>query len=109
MAARLRSDLQVSALQRTAEGEGLIFTVLKKGHEEGGMILLKWVEGREARLFAEGSVGDDRGWIARGEEPVPEYEANETIRSEESFDPDLWVVEVMGSFDGIARLMNPLG
>ena len=64
---------------------------------------------RQAREGLTAAVGDDRGWIARGEEPVPEFEANETIRSEESFDPDLWVIEVMGSFSAIARLLKPLG
>lgn len=107
MPARLRSDLQVSALQRTVEAEGLIFTVLHKGHEEGGMIFIKWVEGREARLFSERTVGDERRWVERGDAPMAEAEANMAIAQERSFDPDLWAVEVMGNFTAADRILSP--
>ncbi|GGY53114.1 DUF1491 family protein [Parvularcula lutaonensis] len=107
MAPRLRSDVQVSALQRAVEAEGLMFAVLHKGHEEGGMIFVKWVEGREAVLFTEQTIDNERRWVRRGESVVPEAEANAIIASEREFDPDLWAVEVMGSFEKAERILNP--
>lgn len=108
MALRLRSDVQVSGLQRQAESEGLFFSVLHRGHEEGGLIFIKWVEGRSAKLFCEQTVGDERRWVCRTSEKIPEAELNQMLTSEQSFDPDLWVVEIMGRFEAAAGMLNPV-
>lgn len=107
MAARLRSDLQVSALQRQVEAEGLFFAVLARGHEEGGLIYIKWVEGRSAQIFTEETVDDARRWVRRGADDMAEGEANLFLDGERSFDPDLWVVEVSGPFAAAQRLLDP--
>ena len=106
MPPRLRSDIQVQALQRRAEGEGLVFTVLHHGHDEGGLIFIKWVEGRRARLFTERTVGDERRWVAKGPE-ADERDADQRLAKERDFDPDLWVVEIMGRFGAADALLDP--
>jgi hypothetical protein len=105
--ARLRSDLQVSALQRACASSGLFFSVLRKGHEEGGIILIKWVEGRRACLFTERSLKEGRRWVELLP-PGDEADARDRIASETSFDPDLWVVEVEGAFAHAQTLLSPV-
>jgi len=95
---RLRSDLLVSAIQRQAEAAGCFVSVLTKGHDVGGMVFIKWVQGREAKVFSERAMDDGRAWVTRHAEPVAEFEANATLESERSFDPDLWIVEIEGAF-----------
>ncbi|MEM9810068.1 MAG: DUF1491 family protein [Pseudomonadota bacterium] len=97
MAARLRSDVQVAALQRQTEAEGLMFAVVKKGHDEAGIIFVKWLDGRDVRLFAEAQIQGHRGWLERTDGPVPEVEADRLLANEQNFDPDLWIVEVIGA------------
>jgi len=106
MAPRLRSHLQVAALQRHAESLGLMFAVLDRGHDEGGLIYVKWVEGRDALLLTERAVSDQRRWvqIAAGFEA----EVNAKIASERDFDPDLWAVEIMGSRQHTKTVLDPL-
>lgn len=107
MTARLRSDIQVSALQRQVEARGLVLTVLSHGHDEGGLLFVKWVEGREAKVFAEGRVGDGRGWLTR-RDACPERDADAFLESERAFDPDLWVLEVLGPFGAAEDILYPL-
>ena len=108
MVLRLRSDVQASALQRQAEAEGCFFSVLHRGHEEGGLLFIKWVDGRDVGLFCERTVGDTRRWAQRGGLPMAEAEANQILESERSFDPDLWVIEVEGRLETAERLLDPI-
>lgn len=108
MVQRLRSDLQVAAIQRAVEAEGLIFTVLHKGHEEGGLIHVKWVEGRMAQLFQERTVADERRWVASRPAPAMEAEVDGMIAGERDFDPDLWAVEVLGPLHAAERILRPV-
>ncbi|MEM1409558.1 MAG: DUF1491 family protein, partial [Pseudomonadota bacterium] len=105
---RLRSDMQVAALQRQVEAVGLIFTVLKKGHQEGGMIFVKWVEGRDIRLFTERLVGERRAWVNVGGQPMDESTADGLLDRESQFDTDLWCVEVLGSFAHVEKMLDPV-
>lgn len=97
----------MAALQRRVEAAGLMFTVLRRGHEEGGLIFIKWVDGREATLFTEATVNDARRWVVRGG-TAPEFEINERVAKDESFDPDLWVVEILGSSAHVAAILDPV-
>lgn len=106
MVPRLKSQLQVAALQRQAEGLGLMFAVLDRGHDEGGLIYIKWVTGRDAQLFSERTVGDERRWVLIGE--GAEAEINLKLSGEKDFDPDLWAVEILGDKAHVERLLHPL-
>jgi hypothetical protein len=107
MSLRLRSDVQVSAMQRSAASAGLFFAVLDKGHEEGGLIYVQWRDGAELSLLTERKVEGSRVWsfvLDRAEEAL----VRERLASERSFDPDLWVVEVEGPLAEAERVLQPL-
>jgi hypothetical protein len=108
MPPRLRSDVQISALRRSLEAEGLFVSVVYRGHEEGGMIFLIWIHRGEAMVFSETVEGEERRWRRTTEAPVPETEAEAMLRGERNFDPDLWVLEVSGPMDAADRVLRPL-
>ncbi|MEO1042144.1 MAG: DUF1491 family protein [Pseudomonadota bacterium] len=108
MEARLRSDIQVAGLGRHAETLGLIYTVIHKGHAEGGMIFVKWLDGRDVTLLTETQKNGTRGWRLMTAAPLPEGEANQRLEQERSFDPDLWVMEIVGAAKHIATVFSPI-
>ncbi|WP_293827691.1 DUF1491 family protein [uncultured Brevundimonas sp.] len=92
----LSSDLWVSALIRRAQIEGAYATVVKKGDDRAGSVIVKAYDTstRTARLFTEAFGPDgDRLWI----QPVTsdsESELDAYIARQRGYDPDLWVVEI---------------
>lgn len=92
----LSSDLWVSALIRRAEIGGAFATVVKKGDERAGSVIVKAYDTstRVARLFTEAFGPDgERLWI----QPVvsdSEGELDAYIARQRGYDPDLWVVEI---------------
>ncbi|KAF0135432.1 DUF1491 family protein [Methylocystis sp. L43] len=99
---RLRSDIFVSALIRRAEVQGAVAMLRRRGAAEAGAIFVKLdrLDGRAAvygpapqseeppegvdRLFARVHAGD---WL----DPA---EAEQRLKREIMFDPDLWIVEI---------------
>lgn len=92
----LSSDLWVSALIRRAEIEGAYATVVKKGDERAGSVIVKAYDTstRTAKLYTEAFGSDgERLWI----QPVvsdSESELDVYIARQRGYDPDLWVVEI---------------
>jgi len=92
----LSSDLWVSALIRRAQIEGAYATVVKKGDDRAGSVIVKAYDTstRTARLYTEAFGTDgDRLWI----QPVTsdsESELDAYIARQRGYDPDLWVVEI---------------
>ena len=92
----LSSDLWVSALIRRAQIEGAYATVVKKGDDRAGSVIVKAYDtsNRTARLYTEAFGTDgDRLWI----QPVTsdsESELDAYIARQRGYDPDLWVVEI---------------
>ena len=92
----LSSDLWVSALIRRAEIAGAYATVMKKGHERAGSVIVKVFDtsSRTAKIYTEAFGQDgDRLWI----QPVTsdsESELDAYIARQRNYDPDLWVVEI---------------
>ena len=92
----LSSDLWVSALIRRAEIEGAYATVVKKGDDRAGSVIVKAYDTstRTAKLYTEAFGTDgERLWI----QPVTsdsESELDAYITRQRGYDPDLWVVEI---------------
>ncbi|MEE4210176.1 MAG: DUF1491 family protein [Parvularcula sp.] len=106
---RLRSDFRVSALRRTAEADGLMAMIDRKGHEEAGIVFVKWVDGRKAWLFTETSTETGMAWRALSpKDGEDEPDVNRRLASEAEFDPDLWVVELSGPIAKLDRHLEPL-
>jgi len=90
---RLKSHVTVSALIRRAQAEGLFATVMHKGHEDAGVLYVKILRGREARLFVQSYNGE---WRERSDGFVSEETVNEIVDRERDFDRDLWLIEIEG-------------
>ena len=92
----LSSDLWVSALIRRAEIEGAYATVVKKGDDRAGSVIVKAYDTstRTAKLYTEAFGADgERLWI----QPVSsdsESELDAYIARQRGYDPDLWVIEI---------------
>ena len=92
----LSSDLWVSALIRRAELEGAYATVVRKGDDRAGSVIVKAYDTatRTAKLYTEAFGADgERLWI----QPVTsdsEAELDAYIARQRGYDPDLWVVEI---------------
>jgi len=92
----LSSDLWVSALIRRAELGGAFATVVRRGDERAGTVVVKAYDTRTrcARLYTEAFGPDgDRLWIQPVVSEV-ESELDAYIQRQIAYDNDLWVVEI---------------
>ena len=102
MSSRVTSALWVAAYIRRCGVAGASAYLLRKGAEAAGAIYIKVnkLDGTALVLApAPQAVFDtarpERAWIGwRGGNPVPEAEADDYLRRESGFDPDLWLVEI---------------
>lgn len=99
---RLRADIWVAAYIRRCAVEGASAVLRRRGAAEAGAIFVKIdkLDG-EAALYGPApqselaEAGIDRLWRRMHKETwVTPLEAEERLRKEMSFDPDLWIVEV---------------
>lgn len=92
----LSTDIWVGALIRRAELAGAYATVLRKGDERAGGVLVKVLDRRAgtARLYAEATRGDgERVWmrpVRAEDEPALDAYVERAAR----VDPDVWAVEI---------------
>ncbi|MGE3642734.1 MAG: DUF1491 family protein [Beijerinckiaceae bacterium] len=102
---RLRSDIWVSAYLRRCAVEGAYAVLRRRGAAEAGAIFVR-VDLRDGncRLFGPAPqselAGDglDRLWLQlHKSDSIDPLTAEERLRRELSFDPDLWIVEVENS------------
>ncbi|HEY0103338.1 MAG TPA: DUF1491 family protein, partial [Brevundimonas sp.] len=92
----LSSDLWVSALIRRAELGGAFATVVRKGDQRAGTVIVKVFDTstRRARLYSEAFGADgERLWM-QPVESEQESELDAYIERQNGYDPDLWVVEI---------------
>lgn len=92
----LSSDLWVSALIRRAELGGAFATVVRKGDERAGTVIVKVFDTstRRARLYSEAFGADgERLWM-QPVESESEGELDGYVQRQLGYDPDLWVVEI---------------
>lgn len=82
---------------RLCDIQGIPVTIVKKGNEEAGAVLLKLNRGASGcELYSQiRTAKGDPGWLkATGDSPVAESDVDSRIAQEMTFDPDLWVVEI---------------
>ena len=91
----LSSDLWVSALIRRAQIEGAYATVVNKGDDRAGSVIVKAYDTstRTARLFTE-AFGTDGDRLIQPVTSDSESELDAYIARQRGYDPDLWVVEI---------------
>ena len=98
---RLRSDIWVSAYLRRCAAHNVFAALRKRGAAEAGAIFVKIdLLNGSSMLFGpapQSELGDDgieRRWYKLHQEDViGNGEAEERLRREISFDPDLWIIE----------------
>jgi len=99
--ARLRSDIWVSAYLRRCAVEGAFAVLRRRGAAEAGAIFIKidLLDGT-ALLFgpapqSELKNGEDRVFtVLHKESRIEPGDAEQRLKREISFDPDVWIVEV---------------
>lgn len=107
---RLRSDIWVAAYLRRCGVEGVSAVLRRRGAAEAGAIFVKvdHLNGR-ATLYepapqsvaADARPGVERLFSRAHKEPsIDSNEAEERLKRELAFDPDLWIVEVENGLDG---------
>ncbi|MBT3792711.1 MAG: DUF1491 family protein [Rhodospirillales bacterium] len=97
---RIKPGIWVKAQLRLADLEGRIFTVLRRGDDDGGTIIVKIVDrGGMADVLAQTTATSGTGELAwyrpLGPEPVSDGDADAYIARQGDFDPDIWALEVM--------------
>lgn len=94
--ARLPTRLWVDALRRRAESAGAFATVIHRGDDDRGDVLIQVVSGRIVRgVFGrEFQLDGQRPFVNLIGEADGPLEASELIDRRRSRDPDLWVIEV---------------
>jgi hypothetical protein len=99
--ARLRSDIWVSAYLRRCAVEGAYAVLRRRGSAEAGAIFIK-IDSLDGTALLFGPApqselrdGEDRIFTALHKEARMEPgDAEDRLKREVSFDPDLWIVEV---------------
>jgi hypothetical protein len=97
MSARLASGVLVGALMRRTQSEGGNATLLARGDDSAGGILLFCLEKGEITALCE-PILDIAGryvWQSVGPQDIDNVEEiNQYIAKRRHFDPDLWVIEL---------------
>ena len=92
----LPTDFMISAHIRIAAREGVPITVVRRGHNASGAILLKInrLDGT-ARVLSQVRYDDELVWapVSRTD-PMAEAEADRYLARQAEVDPDLWLIEI---------------
>ena len=93
----LKAKLMVQACLRASAAAGINATLLRRGYEDAGAILIRLdlLDGSAVVLTQTRTVDGEPAWMrGTGPVPVPAAEADAYIERQTRRDPDLWVVEV---------------
>jgi hypothetical protein len=92
----LPTDLLIDAQRRVAEREGVPMTVVRRGYNGSGAILLKInrLDGT-ARVLSQIRSDDELVWspVSRAD-PMDEKDADAYLEKQGRIDPDLWIIEI---------------
>lgn len=92
----LPTELTVNAYTRIAAREGVPITVLRRGSDASGTIILKInrLDG-SARVLTQIRYGDELVWSPVGRsDPMPEKDADKYLEGQARIDPDCWFLEI---------------
>lgn len=92
----LPTDMMINAHIRIAARDGVPITVVRRGYDTSGTIVLKinTLDGN-ARVLTQVRYGDELVWSPVGpSDPMPERQADEYLAQQASFDPDSWLLEI---------------
>ena len=93
----LKAKLLVQACLRASAAAGRAATLLRRGYEDAGAILIRLdlLDGSAVVLTQTRDAEGEPAWMrGTGANPVPSAEADAYIDRQVGRDPDIWVVEV---------------
>lgn len=93
----IKTSFWISAEIRKCDGLFIPLTILHKGDESRGFVLIKqYIHGQGCILHSRRRDMDGKlGWHhPQGEHPIAEFEADDYIARQRKYDGDLWVMEV---------------
>jgi len=91
---RLAAGLLVAALRRRIEAEGGVATVLARGDDVAGAILLLLADRGESKRIVERVWRFEGGHGLDGVGPAEPAEMEDYLARRRRADPDLWAVEI---------------
>ena len=94
---RLSPGLWVRAHMRRCQAQGAMVTLISKGLDEAGTVILKVanLQGQALVLTQALDFDGNRYWMASlGLEPVLESEADAYLARQRDRDPDIWILEI---------------
>ncbi|HAH09922.1 MAG TPA: DUF1491 domain-containing protein [Alphaproteobacteria bacterium] len=94
---RIRADIWTAAVIRRAQSAGAFAAIARKGHPEGGVILVKLnlLNGMAIVLTPMTAMDGTRQWLrGTGPNPVPDGVAEDYLGRQIARDPDCWVLEI---------------
>lgn len=97
MSTRIKSALWIQSQVRMCDIQCIPIFIRKKGDPDGGAIILKIERGgKGSSVYAQARTPEGKlAWMpGGGGEILTDEEAENYIKRQISFDPDLWVVEV---------------
>lgn len=97
MDARLPAHVEVNGLIRSVQAAGGFATVLAKGEQDAGTVLVVTMQnGSKARLYERmPSLEGDRSFsLVREQDPEKPWEFNEYLTKRRHQDSDVWIVEL---------------
>lgn len=97
MEPRLKADVWVKAQLRLCDLNCIPMVISKRGDADAGSVLLKLdrIKGGIV-VYSQARTADGKpAWMkATGPDPVDHAKADDYIRRQIDFDPDLWVIEI---------------
>jgi hypothetical protein len=96
MVARLAAGIWVGALMRRVHGAGGFATIVRKGDEGAGsvLLLLRARDGSQ-RVLSRVLRGEGYAWMTAAEADADSPQVIDSfLNKQSSYDPDLWIVEL---------------
>jgi hypothetical protein len=98
---RIKAEIWAKAYIRSCSSNGAPAVMLRRGQSDGGAIFIKinCLDGTVS-LYGPAPAGmdaasNDRCWMrALGEGAVSDMDADNYLRRQADFDPDIWIIEV---------------
>jgi GMP synthase (glutamine-hydrolysing) len=94
---RLKSIIWVQAQIRLCSISNLAAYVVKKGDPDAGVIFLRLnrLDGNNFIYLQTRSITGEIAWEqANNMKPMKDNEAQEYLEKQQTFDPDLWIIEI---------------
>ena len=97
MTGRLPAKLEATALMRQVQGAGGFATIIKRGDDDRGALILLVAERGQPKVLIERRMGHEFEYrwtiVATADEAEPE-KFRESTDKQVRFDPDCWLIEL---------------